>query len=227
MGLFKTHKIGNMWYAGIMDNQASFAIFDSEYGWNPVILEKLTGVSPKTWPAVNQAINGEFLSVDHAWEVSTQQLTKAEQTEWDKPTPYSGAQMLKLTVPDMAGKGAQLYLQTFVDAQVHTEGTRTLLHVVEGVAYKISSIAGTDDKQKGSLTVKLRNVKTQAVIEEFPEIKVSGAEPQTTSLQYKHNTATVDDVRLEFEVGSKAQVLYLDNVQFIRDTTSSPAHIMI
>jgi len=222
LSLFKTHDIGNMWYVGIMDNQASYAMFDTEYGWNPVV-EKLTGAKVTSWPGINQAINGEFLSVDHAWAVSTPQITKTQQAKWDKPAPYSGDQMLKLTVPGNLVKGGQLYLQTFHEKkkQPTQAAPRTLLHLIQGITYKISFIAGTNDGEKGSFTVKLRNAKTQAVIKEYTEIQVSGSAPQASSLQYKHDAATVDDVRLEFEVGAKAQVLYLDNVEFVRDSTAS------
>merc|ERR1711918_194741 len=102
--------------------------------------------------------------------------------------------MVKLMVPDLMGKGGQLYLQTFVDMQARTEGTRTLLHLIQGVAYKISFIAGTEDGQKGSFTVKLRDAKTQTVLKEFSESEVSGSAPQASHLLYKHDAATVDDV---------------------------------
>jgi len=226
LSLFKTHDIGNMWYVGIMDNQASFAIFDTEYGWHSLMLEKLTGAKVTSWPAINQAINGEFLSVDHAWAVSTPQITKTEQAKGDKPAPYSGNQMLKLTVPEKLAEGGQLYLQTFDDPEPTTKAPRTLLHLIQGTTYKISFIAGTNDGEKGSFTVKLRNAKTQAVIKEYTEIQVSGSAPQASSLQYRHDAATVDDVRLEFEVGSKAQVLYLDNVEFVRESTA-PALVVV
>jgi len=140
LNLFKTHDIGNMWYVGIMENQASFAIFDTEYGWNPVMLERLTGAKVTSWPTINQVINGEFLSVDHAWAVSTPQFSKSEQRQGDKPGPYNGNQMLKLTVPNLKGAGGQLYLQTFVNTVMPTEATRTLLHLIQGTAYKISFI---------------------------------------------------------------------------------------
>jgi len=227
MNLFKTHDIGNVWYTGIVDNQYAWSIFDTEYGWNPIILEKLTGAKVTSWPAINQAINGEFLSVDHGWNVSTPQLEKAVQRKWDEPAAYSGNQMLKLTVPEKLTAGGQLYLQTFVDKMALNEATRTLLHLIEGITYTISFIAGTDDGQKGAFTVKLRDAKTQSVIQEFIEIQVSGSAPQASALQYKHNAATVDDVRLEFEVGSKAQVLYLDKVEFIRESTAPPALVVV
>merc|ERR1719262_1951859 len=38
MNLFDTYNIGNMWYVAIQNNQRDFAIFDSEIGWNKVVL---------------------------------------------------------------------------------------------------------------------------------------------------------------------------------------------
>merc|ERR1712110_57412 len=76
MNLMKTNDTGNMWYTGIMNNQRVFGIFDSETGWNPAVLSKLTGVHPTTWPSVNQVVNGEFLPGDQAWQLTTKGITQ-------------------------------------------------------------------------------------------------------------------------------------------------------
>ena len=44
-----------------------------------------------------------------------------------------------------------------------------------------------------------------------------GKNPQFYTRLYTHNAETVMDVRLEFDVGSKQQILYLDKVDLIRD----------
>merc|ERR1712048_145298 len=41
LNLFKQHDLGQLWYVGLMDNQGAFALFDSEYGWNTVMLPLL------------------------------------------------------------------------------------------------------------------------------------------------------------------------------------------
>ena len=44
-----------------------------------------------------------------------------------------------------------------------------------------------------------------------------GREPCTYTMLYTHHAETVMDVRLEFDIGSKQQILYLDKVDFIRN----------
>lgn len=218
MNLFDTYNIGNMWYVGIQNNQRAFAIFDSETGWNNVVLDKLTGVQPTKWPSINQVINGEFVDQsDQAWKVTTDQIHKQVVTQG----AYSGSTMLKLTVPDLKGSDGQLYLQTYTGSDDFAPG-RTLLHLIQGNSYKIRFIAGTDADQQGRLKVRLRDVSDERVIEEFNWINVS-AGPTTNVISYKHRAASEMNVRLEFDVGSIKQVLYLDSIELIRDEDDSPA----
>ena len=44
-----------------------------------------------------------------------------------------------------------------------------------------------------------------------------GKETKTHTRLYTHNAESEMDVRLEFDVGSKEQVLYLDKVELIRN----------
>ena len=44
-----------------------------------------------------------------------------------------------------------------------------------------------------------------------------GDESETHTILYVHNAQSEMDVRLEFDVGSKEQVLYLDNVVLMRN----------
>ena len=44
-----------------------------------------------------------------------------------------------------------------------------------------------------------------------------GKEPRAYTRFYTHNTETQMDVRLEFDIGSKPQILYLDKVDLIRN----------
>ena len=44
-----------------------------------------------------------------------------------------------------------------------------------------------------------------------------GKVPRTYTRLYQHTAETEMDVRLEFDVGSKQQVLYLDKVDLIRN----------
>jgi hypothetical protein len=44
-----------------------------------------------------------------------------------------------------------------------------------------------------------------------------GSEPGTYTRLYTHNADDEMDVRLELDVGSKEQILYLDKVAFVRN----------
>jgi len=211
----KTNDIGSMWYTGIMNNQRVFGIFDSETGWNPVVLGKLTGVHPTTWPSINQVVNGEFLPGDQAWQLTTKTITKEIITSG----AYSGNSMLKLTVPDASG--GQFYTQTYSGTDDKGPG-RTLLHLIQGRSYKIQFVAGTDEGQQGRIQVRLKDASDGSLIKEFKEIDVSSG-PTANAISYKHEAANAMDVRLEFDVGSMKQVLYLDKVELKRDVDDSLA----
>merc|ERR1712137_857965 len=71
----------------------------------------------------------------------------------------------------------------------------------------------------GRIQVRLRAAGDGSLIEEFKAIDVSGG-PTTSVISYKHQAANAMDVRLEFDVGSMQQVLYLDAVEFMGDTAS-------
>jgi len=62
LNLMEAHNIGSMWYTGMHNNQRSFAIFNSETGWNPVVLNRLTGLVPDTVPPTSQIIDAEFVN---------------------------------------------------------------------------------------------------------------------------------------------------------------------
>ena len=216
MDLFKRYNIGNMWYTGMQNNQRSFAIYNSEFGWNQTVLDKLTGVKPTILPKTNQVINGEFLQQGHAWKLSSDTI-KREYIYNDDA--FSGSSMLKLTVPE--GAESQLYLQTY-GAEKEYKGApgRTLLHLVEGQTYRISFIAATEN-MNGQIKVALKDAKSGKVLyDSFQQdrqwLKVTN-KPRTYTKLYTHHTETEMDVRLEFDFGSKQQVIYLDKVELIRN----------
>merc|ERR1712216_122266 len=158
MDSLKANNIGSMWYTSIMNNQRVFGIFDSETGWNPAVLGKLTGVHPTTWPSINQVVNGEFLPGDMAWQLSSKTITQ----EIIFSGAYSGSSMLKLTVP--AGSSGQLYTQTYSGTDDKGPG-RTLLHLIQGRSYKIKFMVGTDAGQQGRIQVSLRQASDGSLID--------------------------------------------------------------
>lgn len=214
--LFNTHNIGNMWYTGMQNNQRTYAIFNSELGWNQTVLDKLTGVRPTGLPKISQVVNGEFFEPDQAWRLTSDQISR-EYIYGEEA--FSGISMLKLTVPvDAEG---QLYLQTFEGSNEYTGvGGRTLIHLIQGQTYRLSFMAASEDGE-GRLKVLLKNALDQAPIYDSSETDVGwihiGKEPRTYTRLYTHTAEREMDVRLEFDVGSKPQILYLDKVDLIRE----------
>ena len=127
--------------------------------------------------------------------------------------------MLKLNVP--ADTEGQLYLQSYEGNHGYKGAPgRTLLHLIKGQTYKISFIAASEDGE-GRMKIRLKDAKNMSSIYDSSEadggwLKI-GKEPRTYTRLYKHTAETEMDVRLEFDVGSKQQVLYLDKVDLIRN----------
>jgi len=205
-----------MWYTGIQNNQRTFGLFDSEFGWNQLALDKLTGVTPTTLPKTNQVVNGEFFKPDFAWKLTSDKISK--EYIYGK-NAFSGSSMLKLTVPD--NTDGQLYLQTYKSKKGYKGVSgRSLLHLVKGETYRISFIAASENGN-GSLKIRLKDVEGLATIFDSSEKEglwtMLDQTPKTYTVFYTHNAKTVMDVRLEFDLGTKQQVLYLDKVEFIRN----------
>jgi hypothetical protein len=215
LSLFAANNIGSMWYTGIQNNQRSFGIFNSETGWNQVVLNKLTGVKPTKIPKISQVINGEFFKPDHAWRLTSGKISR--EYIYGKEA-FSGISMLKLTVP--ADAEGQLYLQTYKDEDGYKGAPeRTLLHLIKGQTYKISFIAASAGGE-GRMKIMLKGAKFQNAIYDSSVadggwLKI-GKDPRVYTMLYKHSAETEMDVRLEFDIGSKQQILYLDKVDFIR-----------
>jgi len=215
MALFKKHNIGNMWYTGIQNNQRTFGIFNSEFGWNQLVLDKLTGVTPKSFPTTNQVVNGEFFKPDFAWKLTSEELSKEYVYSKDA---FSGSSMLKVNVPK--NTNGQLFLQTYKSKNGYKGvAGRSLLHLVKGETYKISFI-GAVENGVGSLKILLKDVASSKTVYDSSENNTSwivlDQTPKTYTTMYTHNAATVMDVRLAFDFGAKEQILFLDKVEFIR-----------
>ena len=216
MDLFERYDIGNMWYTGMQNNQRSFGIFNSELGWNQMVLDKLTGVTPTKLPKTNQVVNGEFFQQGHAWKVSSDAI----QREFPRnEEAFSGSSMLKITTP--GGEAAQLYLQTYGGTKGYKGAPgRTLLHLIQGETYRISVIAASEDGN-GRMKIKLKDAKTQRLIyesnEEGNQWITIGENPETYTKIYTHKGETEMDIRLEFDFGDTPQTLYLDKVELIRE----------
>ena len=216
MSSFRKYGIGSMYYTGIQSNQRSYAIFDSEMGWNQVALDQLTGVRPTKLPATSQIINSEFHQPGLSWRLTSEKIT-AEYVYGDDA--FSGNSMLRLTVPEEAE--GQLFQQTYAgDGEYIGAPGKTLLHLIKGETYRISFIAASAEGD-GRIKVMLKNASTMAPI--YDSSAADGGwislvrEAKTHARFYTHSAESVMDVRLEFDVGSLKQVLYLDRVELMRE----------
>lgn len=89
----------------------------------------------------------------------------------------------------------------------------------DGQTYKISFIAASEDGE-GRMKIMLKGAKYQNTIYDSSaadgECLKIGKEPRAYTKFYKDNAEIEMDARLEFDVGSRQQILYLDKVDFIR-----------
>jgi len=214
LSCFQEHNTGSMWYTGIQNNQRPFAIFDSETGWNQVVLNKLTGVVPDSVPPTSQIIDAEFLNRgSNTWKLTNP--SHVIKSFVGSSQALSGSHSVKLEVSQVTD--CQMYQQTLTSDEVsnYCEG-RTLLHLIHGKTYKISFMAKSQSGE-GQIKVMLKdaeNLNTKYFDSGYQTISETA---ETYILRYTHNDATAMDVRLEFDLGSKPQVLYLDHVKLIRD----------
>lgn len=215
VSIFEEHNIGSMWYTGIQNNQRAFGIFNSELGWNQIVLDKLTGISPGAVPSTSQIIDAEFLS----WGSQTWKLTASTgvtKSFVSGSNALSGSHSVKLIVSGPTD--CQMYQRTLVgdETNENIEEGRTLLHLLEGETYEISFMAKSIGNE-GQLKVILKDNSNLSTVffESSDQIITTTAE--TYTLSYMHTGSTAMDVRFEFDIGAKQQTLFLDKVIFKRE----------
>ena len=214
MQRFKENDFGSMWYTGIKNNQAPFAIFDSELGWNQVVLNALTGVTPSTVPPTSQIMDAEFISWGNppSWKLTSNNgVTKSFVSG---SSALSGSSSVKLSITSPTD--CQMYQQSLGENDEPVAPGRTLLHLLQGENYKISFMAKVQSGT-GQVKVMLKDANNLGTkYYESDLIKISTT-PNTYTLYYTHTDPTAMDVRFEFDIGSKQQTLILDKVILIRD----------
>ena len=216
MSNFRKYDIGSMWYTGMQNNQRSYAIFDSELGWNQTVLDQLTGFTPTALPKTSQIINSEFHQPGLSWRLTSDKIT--EEYVYGSEA-FSGNSMLKINVPQNAE--GRLYQQTYGgNGEYIGAPGKTLLHLIKGQTYRISFMSASEGV-KGRIRIMLKNANNMDLIYDSYEADNGwihiGKEAKTHTRLYTHNAESEMDVRLEFDVGSKEQVLYLDKVELIRN----------
>ena len=119
-----------------------------------------------------------------------------------------------------AGVEGQLYQQTVVDEKQKSPPGRTLLHLLNGQTYRISFMAMSEGG-KGRMKIMLRDARSMDLIYDSNDTDKGwieiGSEPSTITRLYTHNADDEMDVRLELDVGSQKQVLFIDQGEFVRN----------
>lgn len=213
MDKFEEYGFGNMWYTGVQNNQRSFGIFDSELGWNQVVLDKLTGVTDPFIPSTSQIIDAEFLSWgSETWKLST--ATGVTKSFVNGVSALSGSHSLKLAVSGPTD--CQMYQRTLtVEEDGGQAPGRTLIHLIQGETYEVSFMAKAENSN-GELKILLKDANNLGTLYYQSEVVEIATTSNTYSLNYTHTASTEMDVRFEFDIGSKAQTLILDKVSLKR-----------
>ena len=217
---FEEYNFGSMWYTGFQNNQRQFAIFDSELGWNQVVLDKLTGISNPNIPSTSQIIDSEFLNWgSETWKLSCSSgVTKSFV---GGTSALSGSHSVKLVVNNPTN--CQMYQRTLTQAEDGGQAPgRTLIHLIQGQTYEINFMAKAQNDE-GQLKVMMKDAKNLGTIFFESEPITISTSANTYLVTYTHNLPTALDVQFEFDLGVKSQTLILDKVSLKRQNTLSTA----
>lgn len=204
---FEEYNFGSMWYTGIQNNQRHFGVFDSEFGWNQVVLNALTGVTPSTIPGTNQLIDSEFSWNSSTWTTNSNSITKTHQSSG----ALSGGNSLRVSV---SNTGDYIMYQQSITDPVNGEPQapgRTLLHLLKDETYEISFMAKSLSGE-GQLKIFLKDVNNLDNIFYESDVQSISGNGETFSMFYTHTGEIAMDVRFEFQLGLKQQTLLLDKI---------------
>ena len=215
MDKFEEHGFGSMWYTGVQNNQRAFSIFDSELGWNQVVLDRLTGVTNPIIPSTSQLIDSEFLS----WGSNTWKLTSntgVTKSFVGGTSALSGSHSLKLAVSSPTN--CQVYQRTLTHSEDPGQAPgRTLIHLIQNETYQISFMAKAESSN-GELKILMKDANNLGIVYYKSDAVNISTTTDTYALSYTHTNPTAMDVRFEFDIGSKAQTLILDKVSLKRQS---------
>ena len=215
MDKFEEHGFGSMWYTGVQNNQRAFSIFDSELGWNQVVLDRLTGVTNPIIPSTSQLVDSEFLS----WGSNTWKLTSntgVTKSFVGGTSALSGSHSLKLAVSSPTN--CQVYQRTLTHSEDPGQAPgRTLIHLIQNETYQISFMAKAESSN-GELKILMKDANNLGIVYYKSDAVNISTTTDTYALSYTHTNPTAMDVRFEFDIGSKAQTLILDKVSLKRQS---------
>ena len=198
----KKYNIGWMYYCAGFNNQWAFNILHTEDGWNQDALDILTGVKAPPVPPMSPLINTEFgWATDHWISEGSAKISVTRSAGLSGPT----ALKVEVTKSDRA--------------EVHQEtpkGTgsppgRYLISVRKGRLYRISFLAKS---VSGTGTVKVRLANLSGSSDGFwtsMPVEISNAKREYT-VEYRHTSRDVNDVRVAFLFGNQDQTILLDRI---------------
>jgi len=197
--------IGSMYYTAFFSNEWVWSIFDSEWGWDPDLLDILTGVKAPPPPPTNALVNPEF----NRWSVSDPARVAVV---WN--AGLSGKSALKVTLPGDSAQAAihqeSNYLYPFQQGTLKNY-RKPLLHLRKGNTYKLTFCARAE---KPGAVIKAR-------FEEAPGngLALWTSDPVTVDtenreyvLAYTHECDDLRDLRLTFLFEGSNNTVYFDKV---------------
>jgi hypothetical protein len=198
----RTHNIGWMYYCAGFNNQWAFNILHTEDGWNQDALDILTGVTAPPVPPMSPLLNTEFSwGTDHWISEGSVAASVARNAGLSGPT----ALKVEVTKSDRA----EIYQQT--PKRKGSPAGRCLISVRKGRLYRISFLAKSMD---GTGTVKVRLTDVSGSRDGFwtsMPVAISNTEREYT-VEYRHTSRDVNDVRVAFLFGDQDQTILLDRI---------------
>jgi len=198
----KKHNIGWMYYCAGFNNQWAFNILHTEDGWNQDALDILTGVKAPPVPPMSPLINTEF-----EWSTANWSSEGTAKISVARSAGLSGSSALKVEVTK--SDRAEVYQET--PKRRGSPPGRCLISVRKGKLYKISFLAKSVNGT-GTAKVRLANVSgSSAGFWTSTPVEISNTKREYT-LEYRHTSEDVSDVRLAFLFGDQDQTILLDRI---------------
>tara|TARA_Y100000588_G_scaffold102732_1_gene111811 strand:- start:1712 stop:3187 length:1476 start_codon:yes stop_codon:yes gene_type:complete len=198
-----------MYYCGVFNNAWTFALYNSEYGFEKTadLVEALTGETPKimTLPT-NQINNSRFMMDTEHWYTNGHvTLGTADGQGVD------GSTALRCMVMFVWPEEPVIYQQTNPQWRFYSDGFY-MLQLREGNTYNISFHAKTTYKTK--LRVQLGDAENEPILWTSEPVEID-TELKKYELNYVHDTASVDNARFSIIFSDRHSQIILDDIKLV------------
>jgi len=198
----REHNIAWMYYTACFNNQWAFNILHTEDGWNQDALDILTGVTAPPPAPMSPLINTEF-----GWSTANWSSEGSAEISVARNAGLSGPTALK--VEATKSDRAEVYQET-PKGGPRPPG-RYLISLRKERLYRISFLAKS---LNGTGTVKVRLADVFGPSDGFwtsMPVEISNAKKEYT-VEYRHTSEDVSDVRVAFLFGDQDQIILLDRI---------------